>query len=117
VGKITYLFAVPGFVLALGLGDAAVAATAAEILGWCRADSPEHSAELCEGYVGAIAKTAAQPDRITDKLGVACIPESTTVTQLAALVVEKLRPGPNLKSTNGFEAIAPIFISAFPCSR
>lgn len=110
------IVAILGVDLAIGLGNAAHAATAAEILAWCRPDSPKHSATLCEGYIEAIARIAARTDRIEDNLGVACIPENMTAHQLSALVVEKLQPSPEVTNTDGFEAIAPILVKAFPCS-
>ena len=91
------------------------AATAAEVLGWCRSDSPEQSAELCGLYVGAIVELAAKPDRIEDNIGAACIPESVTIEQLIQLVVERVELSPDLASKKGFNAIAPVFVKKFPC--
>jgi Rap1a immunity proteins len=103
--------------ITLGFGNVALAApTAAEILAWCRPDSPKQDVRLCDAYIGAIAEIAARPDRIEDNLGVACIPENVKAEQLSSLVVKKLQPSPELTSTDGFDAIAPIFIEAYPCS-
>lgn len=114
--RMTHSIIIVSSVLILGFGNVAQAATAAEVLGWCRPDSPDHDAKLCEAYVGAIAENAARAGRIEDNLGVACVPENVTADQLGALVVEKLQPSPELENTTGFDAIAPILIKAFPCS-
>jgi hypothetical protein len=93
------------------------AATAAEILAWCRPESPQKSLSLCEGYVSAIAEIASKRNRIADNIGVACIPENTKVELLTELVVKQLPSVLGLSEKSGFDAIAPIFVEKFPCQK
>lgn len=105
----------------IGAPQSAFAATAAEILGWCDAASPERSEPLCIAYIEAIATIAAQPNRMADNYGVACFPQTPDdrrmlfLQRLAALALEKTDRGLVLTETNGFDAIGPVFIAAYPC--